>query len=430
MAIILREPERGASDVVSQNLQQGINLLINQKMQDLQSQRETQRSRMKAEQATPAIDALLQGRQLTPDEITQVAQFNPGLLKSALGQGALVPQNKALAEIGSRTRTAPTPGTMPIDQGQPTIEGAETSREISQAGPVAPTSIESQIADAKDQLDFETQRYNDAALINPVKAAGFKEQARLANERLKSLEKQRDTAKSRAISERKLNLAEDKPIHQYNLDLFKKYESEGESARKGIATYNNVIDIVQKGDVKTGANAKILEGLGLTDIFATPSENLLDKLYASQAINIPEAFRGSRGITDFKEQLFQKTIGQRTNTPQGQIGVAGVIQSAMRSEEARANIGRKIREENNGRLPLNYNEELYKLWEPERKKNEEIANFITTHADQIYIPPKGKKSEYPPATKFPIGTKKQDDNYYLYSMGNFWIRIPKNQGQK
>lgn len=428
MAIFWAPKEDQTAQTVSQNLQSGINLLINQKMEDLAQQRKSMQQQKTAERLGPAIKKLMAGEQVPDADLGLIAQHHPQFLQGHMKEAATAPARKADQAVMEQISQALQHIMTPNQRGQEltipnqNVPQATLEQELGEVG--QPTQAqatpkpEDQVAALQAAEKILTASANQ--IRNPQARKDLLKQAQIFQADAQNIIKNQ-------LASQKVQYMMDKPIHQYNLDSYKTWGEDNKVADETLNNYGNMINLALKGDIKTGPAAKITDLLGLTDILKTPSEDLVDKYMASQAQQVPKSFQGARGLTDFKEKQFIKSVGSRLNTDRGLIALGGIRQMAALADKDRYKIASEIRKQAGGRFPLEYTDEVYNRWEPSRKKYEGMANFITRNVDNIYIPEKKKPSKYKSPERFPMGIPVETDKEILYPMGSFWIVLPKGK---
>ena len=122
-------------------------------------------------------------------------------------------------------------------------------------------------------------------------------------------------------------------------------------AKANIRDYDQLIDLAETGDIRSGNIHQLLKKLNLQDFGRNTTTALAGKLIARLAQNVAGVFGQNSRITNFLEQTFQRSLPDLVNTKEGIIAISILNKAVDEGELIRHDIRKQIIKENGGKLP-------------------------------------------------------------------------------
>lgn len=197
------------------------------------------------------------------------------------------------------------------------------------------------------------------------------------------------------------------------------YREKASASESNIRDYDLLSHIAKKGDLRAGNSAQLLDKLGLQGFNRNFNTQLADKLIARLAQNARGAFGSGSRITNYLEQVFQRSLPTLWNTPEGIIAISEINKRADQLNIVKDNLRKKLVNEWKGNIPFNADDIIDDLAKPEQQKLEkealDIANNATQVASKVF-------DELPDASKFSgKRIRDKDSGKVLKSNGKEWV---------
>jgi len=223
------------------------------------------------------------------------------------------------------------------------------------------------------------------------------------------------------LQKRKLSSLENREIREFS----KPYQERAEKAEASIRDYQQLMKDARSGQLRAGNMYQLLDALGLGDFGRNATTETAGKAIARLSQNVSGVFGSNSRITNFLEQVFQRSIPSLKNTPKG-IEMISALNMAI--EEA-AIVKDQIRQQVIQKYGLGADTpDLIKKYSAPLIK--QIDQEAFAYVDNL-MNSKGKEGyleELPPA-KYYLGTEIEgEDGLRRVSNGKDWV--VKSPGKK
>jgi len=269
----------------------------------------------------------------------------------------------------------------------------------------------------QQQMPLEQQQMQPQGFPSPVQAAthnypfGSPFNTPTSSTRAAELEfRKQQAAEKKEREERKFETGQESEAREFNKDYIKKLQDSAEASRRNINSYNQLIRLAQKGDIRSGNAHQLLEKFGLEDFAQGVDTQLTKKTAARLAQGASSAFNTSR-LTNLDVGLYTDSLITLKNTPEGIIAIAETQKKEEEANVLKNEIRKDIMLENNGKVPFDLRDQVEDRAQPElqRLAQESIALIDKAIADQqeykvfngVELP--ADSSKLPPETVYTYG---------------------------
>ena len=209
-------------------------------------------------------------------------------------------------------------------------------------------------------------------------------------------------------------------------EWLEQYEKPAEASKKNIRDYELLKKIAQKGDIRAGNSAQILNALGLEKFNRNTSTQIADKLIARLGQNAGSAFGTGTRLTNFLEQTYQRSNPSLFNTPEAIVALSDLnILADQINIEKEKNAAQYVREQK-GKIGYDANQVVQERSNAKIQKLEDqmlektMATFNKFGQGQVNVLQKFK--EKPNAAMFPGKEIRSKDGSIFKSINNEWIK--------
>lgn len=223
------------------------------------------------------------------------------------------------------------------------------------------------------------------------------------------------------IGEEKLAMQKSKDVREFS----KPYIEKAEAARANIRDYDQLIKLAESGKLRAGNMAVLLDKVGLTGLNRNYETQVADKLVARLAQNARVAFGSGSRITNYLEQVFQRSLPTLFNTPEGIVAVSKLNKLADEASIIKDDARKQIIKESKGLIPPDIDDLISQRAQPLIAPLEEQALAIASNpvkSQQKTFAVNQTLDTLPSAADNPGMELEADNGEILVSKNGAWVK--------
>lgn len=217
--------------------------------------------------------------------------------------------------------------------------------------------------------------------------------------------------------QRQIEMEESKEARAFS----KPYREAAKSAANDIRDYNALIKIAPT--LRAGSKQQMLDKLGLGDFYRPYTNELATKLMGRLAQNVKGVFGSDSRVTNYLEQVFQRSIPSLWNTPEGIIAISEINKLAAEGRIEENKIRQQYLKETKGKIPYNaediIDERMAPILENLEKKTMDIMQHVVTKQPYVGL----KQKSLPDPSTTPIGAEGIWNGKKVRNTGLKWEEI-------